>query len=1293
VSDPWDDFYADFQDDDPHGELDRGGDEIIPLHHLALTFRDGLSLSRPAREFLEAFAASRERDPAAYGLEDYLDVVWPDGVPCSMYAANIGNNPDAETYYLNLLLRPVAEGPGAERPAIGGLALALAVQRRQGRLEIRRVEVSPHVRRRDFEVMVSGPVYWRDHDLYMDNGDMATLAGLPFHRAVTRERLLSWRAYLEWKEALVRKNQVSIPYQAHRWESDTVVAFLAHEDDLPDRKLVRMELGVAPKPRGGDDDEDGERRHRRRYPKIIEVGEVEEAERLNLAVKADRKGWGDIKLNRGHGRIVMRVEEERAEILRERGLPDQGMLMSSIAGDLAPLRNQQSGVDRLNNDQGFSPRLADFIFSSSSASVPVDVPAELPAVEGGRDLNEGQRRAAARALTAPDLCLIQGPPGTGKTTVIADICLRAAIDGKRVLVASQTNLAVDNALARLSEASAVRPLRLGNPDRVDEEFKDFLAENVIERWFTSIAEQCRARMRAALEDEAALAHRERALARLRGCVESRNETLQARQAAGQAVAAARSALGDAREELARARETELQARREQELSEALVTWGLGERTLPPDATERALPPSVAGPGELDPTLPVLVALDYAASRRDALLQVSRAVDAAATGSTPDHDAAEELRALRAEKLELIDSDEMDVLRRLREVNRRIKELQGSGWNKVTGALHRASRSAWPDGPPACIALVVDALRPSPETKQALRQAQSLVKTELALAATAAESMMGAAEVWLEEQVTLEQRSQQLAAVLEGCESALSGAQTSVDEAIVAVQKTGERLAELEHAWEAAWHDAMPELDPPDIAAAALESARQSIEEQRAAQGARLARAKRWRGIQQEWVRRLDRVSDSDREQLQALYIRRSNVVGMTCNEAGKRSTWQDTEFRPFDIVIVDEVSKATPPELILPLLLGEKAILVGDHRQLPPMFRERDASFGEATEDGEVTEEDYQRFRKMVTAGLFQELFEQAPPSLKSMLWIQYRMHPTIMAVVNQFYEGRLEAGPDPKTLAGLRQHHLEIPGEGGGRLLTPKQHLLWVDSSRGADGKHFWEEQAGSSKINWLEVDLVVSLLVRLGRALQSRGYGRSYKFNLSDEHSGLSWSEVVSTLLPELPAETVDDLFAERRVRVDGRAQLPDNPARPGVVLRVRARKEVGVITFYGAQLKEIRREIERARSAHGEALAAMELRTNTVDRFQGMEKPIIIASLVRAKRGRLGDFVREYQRINVGLSRAQQLLAVIGAEETWKNALVPLPPIDGGPPEEVPAYRNILDLARRSGGRRVARQVIFK
>jgi hypothetical protein len=1283
------------------GDDDVSADEPtrdVHLHSLVLAFHESVAVPKPVVDFLHSFASTRDLDPADFGLGHFMHEVWPDGLPTTVYAANIGNDPSAASHIRDLLLRPVCEGPLALHPAVGGLTLGLQVYRRQGKLVVRRVEVTPHVVLRDFEARVTAPIRWVDPDAYMNQGDFDALAGLPFQRAITRDRLADWRRYLDWKEKLIRANQVSVPYAAWRWEDDTVLSFLVHEDDLPERRIEGMELGAAPRPVESDeDDEDDEagdqrrRRKRRRDPEVTQLGEVDSKRRLNLRDAGDREGWGEVKLTPKHGCVRIRLDEDSAETLRRRGPPEEGQLLSSIAGDLAPLQNQKGGVNRLNNNQGFSPRLADFVFSSTGASVPFAIP-ELPPEAGMRELNPGQRDAVAKALAAPDLCLIQGPPGTGKTTVIAEICLRATREGKRVLVASQTNLAVDNALARLADVPWVRPLRLGDPGKVDEEFRDFLAENVVTRWFATIADHCRGRMRSAEQDELQLADQERAVERMRKALTDYDQAAEGLRRARQATPAARQALAATANGEAQARIDVDHHKRRRERLAALTRWAVGQGPLPPGAGSEPWPRELALPHGLSHDQPPAVMLDRSRQRLEPLTAALQAIDAAMSGAVADVAAAEELRSLREEKAVLVDSEEDADMRRLRLVNRRMKELEGSGWNHVTGGLHRAARSAWPVDAPTSITAVVDSLAPSADTAAALVKAKALVVTEIRGAKEAEAAIARSEASWQGLLATATTALDDAQDAVVQAQRALTAAQTVVDAALAEEARCESAVRDAIELWETALAltgDLGPAAPPSSPALAAAVAA---VGKVRAAHADRLKRATRWRAVQGEWIDRLGRVTDSDREQLQALYVRHSNVVGMTCNEAGKRNTWQDPEFKPFDIVIVDEVSKATPPELILPLLLGEKAILVGDHRQLPPMFRERDATFGEAAEEGEVSKEDFESFRRMVTASLFEELFEQAPDDIKAMLWTQYRMHPRIMDAVNQFYEGRLEPGPNRDALATARVHHLDVPASGGGRLLAPNQHLLWIDSSKAPDGSAAWEEQRGSSKLNWLEIDIITALLVRFGQALGARGYGPTREIEVARTDAGGTWKELLRRACADIPVETLDDLFQERRIRVDGRAQKPNGIARAGAVIHVRAQKEVGVITFYGAQLKELRNEIDRARSKHRDVFAAMELRTNTVDRFQGMEKPIILASLVRAKNGKLGDFVREFQRINVGLSRAQQLLVVVGAEDTWKHAEVPLPPLDGGPPKDVPVYRNILELARQAGGRRLARQVLL-
>ncbi|MHC5860689.1 DEAD/DEAH box helicase family protein [Nostoc sp.] len=89
---------------------------------------------------------------------------------------------------------------------------------------------------------------------------------------------------------------------------------------------------------------------------------------------------------------------------------------------------------------------------------------------------------------------------------------------------------------------------------------------------------------------------------------------------------------------------------------------------------------------------------------------------------------------------------------------------------------------------------------------------------------------------------------------------------------------------------------------------------------------------------------------------------------------------------------------------------------------------------------------------------------------------------------------------------------------------------------------------------------------------------------------------------------------------------------------------KKEIGVITFYGAQL----RRIESYFSAHN--FPSLNIRTGTVDRFQGMEKPVIIVSMVRNNLQSNFGFAQTPERVNVAFSRAKELLIIVGCHDLF-------------------------------------------
>lgn len=73
-----------------------------------------------------------------------------------------------------------------------------------------------------------------------------------------------------------------------------------------------------------------------------------------------------------------------------------------------------------------------------------------------KSLTKMQKKAIEGAIRAPSFHLIHGPPGTGKTTVITDIVLNLINDGKKVLICSWMNVAVDNILEKLMKSEEIK---------------------------------------------------------------------------------------------------------------------------------------------------------------------------------------------------------------------------------------------------------------------------------------------------------------------------------------------------------------------------------------------------------------------------------------------------------------------------------------------------------------------------------------------------------------------------------------------------------------------------------------------------------------------------------------------------------------------------------------------------------------------------------------------------------------------------------------------------------------------
>ncbi|KAH8815160.1 DNA helicase-like protein [Xylogone sp. PMI_703] len=128
----------------------------------------------------------------------------------------------------------------------------------------------------------------------------------------------------------------------------------------------------------------------------------------------------------------------------------------------------------------------------------------------------------------------------------------------------------------------------------------------------------------------------------------------------------------------------------------------------------------------------------------------------------------------------------------------------------------------------------------------------------------------------------------------------------------------------------------------------------------------------------------------------------SKVVLATLHGAGGFQLKDDE----FDVVIIDEASQALEAQCWVPLLRAKKAVLAGDHLQLPPTIK----SLNSKTKLKAIEKEGIIKGMTLETT-MFDRLLALHGPSIKRMLTTQYRMHEKIMRFPSdELYESKLVA-------------------------------------------------------------------------------------------------------------------------------------------------------------------------------------------------------------------------------------------------------------------------------------------
>lgn len=1033
---------------------------------------------------------------------------------------------------------------------------------------------------------------------------------------------------------------------------------------------------------------------------------------LSVTLKGFQNDVGDIlKSDRAKQTIEIEIKPKYRELARKNQWnPKSKEAVFSNFASLSQIRRLRKGFEDLQNGLAANPNLEKILFEDRPT---IRVNAKRKELEFHNQLNEFQQEAVIGAMSAEDLYVIQGPPGTGKTTVISEICQQNAKAGLRTLVASQSNLAVDNALSRLLSNKEIRILRFGRTESIEEEGKRFIEENVGQYW----KEQTLSALQKELDEHSL--REGQLLKQIAGCklqIEelSKEQILLKKAIEQKAEAKVEYELGI--EEIKKLKKALVLLKKDHEelesrlyevrvKSEALAhEVNTMEQFLVSNPTKQELvteidslmveikgiqnhlvyKDTIASLQQTETNVEtyrekyqtVLTKLNHLETLKTDIDSIKKIDQLKSTMKEYGIELSSQLQQQMAELDELIDkikafNDWQDLNSRLhaaidyveklllkykfpvenvknnmgrsgilfdteytvKEIHQfmnRMKHIMTGDDELTTEKLailleglyvrekfvikqksmiqlvknssitkfQTIKSQVLSDSNREFISLqhlqtdianktinekkqleflqkTVNELKTEIDTTNQLlihsdlRGRKSEIEVSLAKLKKTEETVIS----YMEQLEMKKNHFQQLTKELEGKQAILQDNDQKIKQVNADGLEQERKLKALdeiilqnpEHAFDKVGETIKETKE--EIVKLQLEKDRLPITQT----------------VQKDWHSLLKDANDHDLDEIRKLYVRHANVIGTTCVASARKEFMEN--YPVFDVVIIDEVSKATPPELLLPMLKGKKVILVGDHHQLPPLVGEDtlDETLQAILEESENLEEK-DELKKLLKESLFERLFKNLPKTSKTMLAIQYRMHESIMQTITPFYEEenyRLQCGLVDSDSA--RDHLLES------RYVNRKDHLLWIDMP---NQKPYFEERMkdGKSRFNQAELDTIRDVLIDLNEATA----------------------------------------IAKKEGRMN-----PDE------------RKSIGVISFYGEQVKRIDRLIQQQVN-----LTHLTFRTGTVDKFQGMEMDVILLSMVRNNQEKSGDigFANDYRRLNVALSRARELLVLVGSSDMF-------------------------------------------
>ena len=1064
---------------------------------------------------------------------------------------------------------------------------------------INRILMQGNYPKKRFEIARKTTVYFRSEDVYNEERDRNILtqefiSKLPPLSKIAKNRLKDWEDFLNWQRKYINKNMIGFKYLSYENDEDKEkIIFEILVDKVNEKKLEKLakfgELAVYPNEISSKtysfDYNDN-----KKFIKMIQLGDFEESFSKNIT---NHDEFDLIKDEISEPIVLFMsfsLRDSENELIDVKHIYESGFLAINNIGNLIQIKRQQKALKEVIRGNIYNPFLSSWLFNIKNADLPKNDKLDIEFFN--KNLNEDQKRAVKKMLLAPNIGLLQGPPGTGKTTVIAEIIQQFVKDNKKVLLSSQSNLAVDNALDRLSDSNEIRAIRLGRANKVSQDAKKFLEENIVDSFYKKIANNLQKRF---------LLKKEEVKKQLNDLKKYKNDIKILKEKENKYNEDLIS-LKEKEQELLdlykmeknridsiknNNKELEIKQKGFNRLIDVLKNnkeesnFYIKDFNFLKNIYDEIKILENSGISLYIDELIGDVSLDKKnkifREFIKKILQFSSLKENILNDINNNISDSYEIEQLKKELISINDKlDEIDEeSEEFRKLLKKRKELKNMIKNSNKSFLDKK---------------IYQKVLSTDFYEKIKSESLSMQKEKLKKIATLNIDI----KTKLIKIIESEARKINLTKI---DDSQVKRYETQINTIREDIKNKNQSLKkirlEINNIYSSIYEKYKINSDEIDDNIALLEEHLQN-------------------DLSEKLVNFIDHfykiinsheLDENERENILEKYIKNSNVVALTLNENIK--LLESKNFTMFDIVIIDEVSKATPPELLNIMSLGKKVILVGDHRQLPPVwgYNEEKGFKDHINDDNELTKENYSKFEKMVNASIFKEYFEQADNSIKESLLTQYRMHTQIMNIVNCFYEGKLKQGikkPDNERNHGI---NIKLPYE----VIAQNKHTVWIDTTYDEFGEFNKEDDSGKSRSNKLEVDVIEKMLEKLNEKYLELGYGNS-------------------------------------------------------------RRKEVGVIAFYGAQVGLLKKTIGGYKKIM-DRFQALKVEINTVDKYQGKEKDIIIVSMTRNKKinpkykkvGSKTSFVAQFERINVAFSRAKELLIIVGAKEMFEDYEVKLPKMD--------------------------------